>query len=51
VGGAVGYHLGKGFLFFEARHMANFGATKMHGQEAYRRSATLLNLGYQFYFR
>jgi hypothetical protein len=50
-GGTVGFHLGPGFVFFEARYMANFGATKMHGQEAYRRSATVFGGGYQYYFK
>jgi hypothetical protein len=50
-GGTIGFHLGPGFLFTEVRRMANFGNTKVGGAEAYRRSATLFNFGYQYYFK
>jgi hypothetical protein len=51
-GGTLGFQLGPGFVFFEARYMANFGFTEVpiHG-DFYRRSATLFGGGYQYYFR
>jgi hypothetical protein len=51
VGGTLGLHIGRGFLFLDLRYMGNFGYTKVYDDELYRRSATLGSLGYQYYFK
>jgi hypothetical protein len=50
-GGTVGFRLWRGFIFMDVRYMRSFGYTEIGGQEWFRRSATLFNFGYQYYFK
>jgi hypothetical protein len=49
-GGAVGFRIGKGYIFFDARYVSDFGDTKPEGGGEYKRSGLTVNLGYQRYF-
>jgi hypothetical protein len=50
-GGALGFRLGRGFLFWDVRYMSNFAYTKVEGEELVHRSVVLSSLGYQHYFK
>jgi hypothetical protein len=51
VGGTLGFHLGRGFLFWDLRYMGNFGDTVPKDAKGYSRSVVLSSLGYQYYFK
>jgi hypothetical protein len=51
-GGTAGFHLGRGFLFTEFRYLSDLGNVEdMDGYGLYHSSATLLSIGYQYYFK
>jgi hypothetical protein len=48
-GGVVGLNLGRGFIFVDGRFEIDLGKTKVESIEIWRRSAFVVNLGYQIY--
>jgi hypothetical protein len=51
VGATLGFRLGRGFLFTEARYMTDFGGVKEDDRRWYHSAAALFSLGYQYYFK
>jgi hypothetical protein len=52
LGGAFGVRIGRGYLFMDIRYAADLGETETNaGGIKFERSATMVNLGYQYYFR
>jgi hypothetical protein len=49
-GGALGFRIGRGYLFLDSRYAVNLGKTKLTGNEAWTRSAATGTVGYQRYF-
>jgi hypothetical protein len=50
----VGFRIGRGHIFLDARYAANLGETEVSGLSIvgeYKRSATTVNIGYQYYFK
>jgi hypothetical protein len=50
-GGALGFRIGRGYIFTDARYAFNLGYTEVEGQKTARRSALVMNMGYQYYFK
>jgi hypothetical protein len=49
-GVSLGFRLGRGFVFAEVQTSGNFSTTIVQ-ERSFIRSATLVNLGYQYYFK
>jgi hypothetical protein len=49
-GAALGFRIGKGYLFTDIRYATDFAATKVDGNRLWVRNAFLVNFGYQYYF-
>jgi opacity protein-like surface antigen len=60
VGGALGVRIGRGYIFLDIRYAKDLGkteladwydGTRVNKDIKWTRSATMLNLGYQYYFK
>jgi hypothetical protein len=50
-GGALGFRIGRGYLFTDLRYAINFGSTEVDDHHPWLKSAFMVSLGYQYYFR
>ncbi|MDR1566495.1 MAG: hypothetical protein LBS48_04325 [Treponema sp.] len=50
-GGALGFRIGRGYLFADTRYAVNLGYTEVEGDKTVRRSGVMVNFGYQYYFK
>jgi hypothetical protein len=51
-GGALGFRIGRGYLFTDFRYAMNLGETELSNNWGeYHRSAFMLNVGYQYYIK
>ncbi|MDR2617499.1 MAG: hypothetical protein LBC62_01395, partial [Treponema sp.] len=50
-GGALGFRIGRGYIFADTRYAVNFGKTEIEGEKVWKKSNLMVNFGYQHYFK